>query len=380
MSWPLRGAMLLCASLIPASGLGAQSPAQGAPVSPAGVIIGFVGDSANVGISGASVSLLATAALAYSDSSGVFRLTNAPPGEHRLLVRRIGFRPETLTVALPADRGLEVRVRLDATALRVAPVVVAARTRYSGPLRGFNERRDQRNGGHFFTAEDIARRNPRLVTDLLRTLPGTRVNYVNGQNVITFRGMRCSPLVWVDGSPASAAYLDPDMFSVTTLAGIEVYPGPATVPAELTWLRGKSACGVIAVWTKVAEPRSRASTRLSPEALTQLIESMRLYTADGVDTPAGPDSLYPVSPAYPDSLFRAAVGGRIVVEFVVGVDGRADMTTFGAVLSTNARFTEAVRQAVAGARFTPAWLKGRRVRQLMQMPFTFEPPPGSSAR
>jgi 16S rRNA A1518/A1519 N6-dimethyltransferase RsmA/KsgA/DIM1 with predicted DNA glycosylase/AP lyase activity len=42
--------------------------------------------------------------------------------------------------------------------------------------------------------------------------------------------------------------------------------------------------------------------------------------------------------------------------------------------STNARFTDAVRQAVTAARFTPAWRGGKRVRMLMQMPFTFEPP------
>ena len=64
----------------------------------------------------------------------------------------------------------------------------------------------------------------------------------------------------------------------------------------------------------------------------------------------------------------------MIVEFVVDIDGKADMGTFGAVLSTNNRFTDAVRQAVTAARFTPAWLGGRRVRQLVQLPFTFSPP------
>ena len=374
MALSLRFAIFVVAPL----GLPAQPPSPSAPPS-ATTVTGIVSDSAGVGIAGANLALLGTAAQTYSDSAGVFRLAAASPGDYRLLVRRIGFRPETLAVAIAADRALEVQVRLDAAPQRIAPVVVAARSRYSGPLRGFNERRDRGNG-HFFTAEDIARRNPRVVSDLLRTVPGTRINYVNGQNIITFRGLRCSPLLWVDGAPASAAYLDPDIFSVTSLAGIEVYPGPATVPAELTWLRGKSACGVIAVWTKLPEPRARPATRLSPEALAGLIESMRLYTADGVDTPAAADDAHPVSPMYPDSLFRAAVGGRVVVEFVVGIDGRPDMATFGAVLSTNPRFTEAVRQALGTARFTPAWLNGRRVRQLMQMPFTFEPSGSSGVR
>jgi hypothetical protein len=309
----------------------------------------------------------------YSNDEGLFRMQGLAPGDQRLLVRRIGFRPETLAVTMPTDHGLDVHVHLRAAAIQMAPVVIAGRGRYTGPLRGFYERRDRGNG-HFFTAEDITRRNPRVVSDLLRTVPGTRISSSGGQTVITFRGMRCTPLVWVDGAPASAAWLDPDMFSVTTLAGIEVYPGPATVPAELTWVRGKATCGVIAVWTKIPEPRSKPTPKVSAEALAEMIESLRLYTAEGVDTPAASDSEHPVRPAYPDSLFRASVGGRVIVEFVVGVDGKADMGTFGAVLSTNGRFTDAVRQAVTAARFTPAWLGGRRVRQLMQLPFTFEPP------
>ncbi len=364
----ISAAVVLVASRAAA---GQLPPAPASPDAP-GVLAGIVTDSVGVGIAGANLTVLATTAQAYSDSTGRFRIAGAPAGPHTLVARRIGFLPETLAVSIPSDRAIETSVRLHAAPVRIASVVVDARTRFSGPLRGFNERRE-RGLGHFFTAEDISRRNPRVVTDLLRTLPGTRVSYANGQNVVNFRGMRCPPLVWVDGAPASAAYLDPDIFSVTTLAGIEVYPGPATVPAELTGLRGKSACGVIAVWTKVAEPRTRTAIRASPEELARLIQSGRLHTADGVDTPAAADVEHPVAPGYPDSLFRAGVGGRVIVEFVVGVDGKADLTTFGAVLSTHHRFTDAVRQALASARFTPAWLNGRRVRQLMQMPFSFTP-------
>ena len=357
----------------------AQSPEVATP--PAiGVVMGLVSDSVGVGITGANLSLIGASGQTYSDAEGRFRILGVSPGEQRLVARRIGFRPETLAVVVPAERGVDVRVRLRAAVLQVAPVVIAARSRGIGPMRGFYERRE-RGVGHFFTAEDIERRHPRAVSDLLRTLPGTRVNYISGQSVITFRGMRCPPLIWVDGAPATAGYLDPDLFTVTTLAGIEVYPGPATVPAELSWMRGKSTCGVIALWTKMPEPRMRIAPKVSAETLAELIDSLRLYTSENVDTPAASDSDHPIRPAYPDSLFRAAVGGRVIVEFVVDINGQPDMGTFGAVLSTNGRFTEAVRQAVTAARFTPAWLGGKRVRQLVQLPFTFEPPgksePGS---
>ena len=157
MAQPLRPSL----SFLTALALGATSaveaqtpvPSNGSPLA-IGVVAGIVSDSDGVGIAGANVSLLGVSGQAYSDAEGVFRMQGVIPGDQRLLARRIGFRPETLAVSIPADRGLEVSIRLRAAALQIAPVVIAARGRYSGPLRGFLERRDRGNG-HFFTAEDI---------------------------------------------------------------------------------------------------------------------------------------------------------------------------------------------------------------------------------
>ena len=338
-----------------------------------GAITGIVADSAGTGIVGATIFVVGSPGIAVSDTDGAFRLTGVTAGSQTLVARRIGFRPESLSVSVPPDSTLSVVVHVEAVAHRVAPMVVTASNfRYTGRLRGFNERRD-RGIGRFFTAEDIEKRSPRVVSDLLRMLPGTRVSAINGQNVITFRGLRCPPLVWLDGTPATAGYLDVDAFAPMTLAGIEVYSGLASVPAELAWMRGKSSCGVIALWTKLPEGRGRPGPRMSVEDLEALIQTSQLYTADGVDTPAAIDSAHPIRPVFPDSLRRAAVGGRVVAEFVVDINGRPNMSTFSAVLSTHEQFTDAVRSAIGNARFTPAWLAGRRVRQLVQLPFAFAP-------
>ena len=372
---PLAGPLALLAVLATAGRAPASSPGA-PPVARAAAVGGIVSDSSGTGIAGANISVAGVAGHAISDANGAFRLSaSVEPGLYRVVTRRIGFRPDTLMVTVPTEGDVDLRIRLVAAPQRIAPVVIAAaRARYSGRMRGFYERRDRGGGGRFFTAEDIAKQRPRAVSDLIRTLPGTRISSVGGQNVITFRGMRCPPLIWIDGSPATAGYLDPDVFAVTTLAGIEVYSGPATVPAELMWVRGKSSCGAIALWTKMPEPRRRGTTQISAEDLAALVDAQRLHTADDVDTPAAPDSAYLASPMYPDSLLRAAIGGRVIVEFVVDIAGMPDMTTFGAVLSTHPPFTEAVRVAVGSARFTPAWLGGRRVRQLVQLSFRFEPP------
>ena len=49
----------------------------------------------------------------------------------------------------------------------------------------------------------------------------------------------------------------------------------------------------------------------------------------------------------------------------------AEMSTFRVVRSSNVEFTEAVRVAVQGTRFTPAKLNGNNVRQVVQQPFAF---------
>jgi TonB family protein len=279
-----------------------------------------------------------------------------------------------VTVNVVAGVISELRVPLRQTAQWVAPVVIDARTaRYSGFLRGFYERRD-RGLGVFFTADDIEARNPRLVTDLLRGIPGTRVIPGAMQSVVTFRDRNCLPLVWIDGNAGTTAYLDPDLFEPHTLAGIEVYKGTATVPGALMGTRGQGSCGVIALWTKRVEPQPKAPSKpVTAEELANLVAALSLYTADQVEQPATVTGA--IAPLYPDALLSAGAAGRVVVEFVVDTGGRADMSTFGIVATTHVAFADAVRRAIGSASFTPALREGRKVRQLVQLPFAFTAPP-----
>ena len=370
-----RSLLVLCALLF-GSGVAVAQPVPSADAGSTrpGTIAGIIADSAGVAIVGATVSLVGAPGVDITTDAGAFRMAAVPAGRQTVVARRIGFRPDTIGVDVQGDSIVNLRITLRVAAQRLAPTVIAAgRARYTGRMKGFNERRD-RGVGRFFTAEDIEQRRPRVVSDLLRSVPGTRVSSMNGQNTITFRGMRCAPLVWIDGTPATTGYLDVDLFTPSTLAGIEVYPGLASVPSELTWMRGKSSCGVIALWTKMPEHQARQGIRLSVRELETMVQSSELFTADLVDTPAAPDIDHPITPVFPDSLLRAAVGGSVVAEFVVDINGRPNMATFSAVQSTHAMFTEAVRGAVSSAKFTPAWRGGKRVRQLVQIPFSFATP------
>jgi protein TonB len=77
------------------------------------------------------------------------------------------------------------------------------------------------------------------------------------------------------------------------------------------------------------------------------------------------------SPRYPEALRMAGVEGRVVAQFVVGVEGRVEPGTVRLVRSDNALFDESVRVALARMQFTPAEIAGRKVRQLVEMPFVF---------
>jgi len=76
-------------------------------------------------------------------------------------------------------------------------------------------------------------------------------------------------------------------------------------------------------------------------------------------------------PRYPDMLRTANVEGQVLAQFVVDTAGRVDISTFRVLSSTHDLFTQAVRQHLATARFYPAEIGGRRVKQLVQQPFNF---------
>jgi protein TonB len=77
------------------------------------------------------------------------------------------------------------------------------------------------------------------------------------------------------------------------------------------------------------------------------------------------------APRYPEVLRMAGVEGRVVAQFVVDVGGRVEEGTVRLIRSDNALFDEAVRASLARMRFTPAEIAGRKVRQLVEMPFVF---------
>jgi len=76
-------------------------------------------------------------------------------------------------------------------------------------------------------------------------------------------------------------------------------------------------------------------------------------------------------PRYPDILRQAGVEGEVLATFVVDTTGRADASSFKVLRTTHDLFATAVKQALPSMRFIPAEVGGKRVKQLVQQPFTF---------
>jgi protein TonB len=84
-------------------------------------------------------------------------------------------------------------------------------------------------------------------------------------------------------------------------------------------------------------------------------------------------SLIPGSkpPRYPETLRAAGVEGRVVAAFVVSDAGLVEVGSIKILSSDNLLFNGAVMGALGRMRFVPAEIGGKKVRQLVQMPFVF---------
>jgi periplasmic protein TonB len=76
-------------------------------------------------------------------------------------------------------------------------------------------------------------------------------------------------------------------------------------------------------------------------------------------------------PRYPDMLKSANGEGEVLAQFVVDTTGRAEMNTFKVLKSSHELFTQSVRNVLPNMRFYPAEIGGRKVKQMVQQPFTF---------
>lgn len=340
------------------------------------MLSGVIRDSAGVPV--ANVELrVDDAPRARSDQGGGYRISGLSSGDHTIEARRLGYRKYSQLLRLDSgrDHGLDIVLAI-APEMLTAVDVAARREVYDARLAGFNER-SKRQVGHFVTRERIDRANSTILTDVLREMPGVRIGPMRNQGkAIRLRGADCPPLVFVDGFPATAGEFDVDIIDLKSVEGIEVYAGLGSIPPEFSGPRDLDRCGVIAIWSRPFRPMVRAANAQVAATLAALKADpnnlAEVKTVAEVDTPARLLA-GTTPPQYPDSLYTAKLAGRVVVEFVVDTTGMVEDGTLDVLTSTHPLFTEAVRVSLGSARFIPAFVGSRRVRQFVQLPFTFSP-------
>ena len=354
----------------------AQAPAVGR-----GTVRGNVHDEAGRAVVGARLTVIGASLAGESDGVGAWSISNIPVGSVQLAVRRIGFAPETLNVRVDETNTLVEALGLRRIALPLQAVVVHGRRDLRGPMAGFYARLE-RGHGRFLTQEQIDRSTARRMSDLLRGIPGLRIDQRRfGNQSYRLRGATIAPLVWLDGIPMGAAEVDLDNFDPRTFAGIEIYSGAATVPVEFAGSRTMSTSGgSIVLWTRQGEPSARRRKKDDPSPallVLGLLDRDEAFTRDEVDTQVLALGSDPVVPLYPDSLYGARIPGHVEVEFVVDPTGRPRMDTFGVVAATHPALGEAVRRAIEDRRFVPATRGGVAVAQVVQQPYSFRPDSGT---
>jgi hypothetical protein len=220
-----------------------------------GTLRGTVSDSAGRPIADASVSIVSLHQLARTDAQGKFTFARLPFGELEVMVRRIGYQPQTLTANVTQGMEFAYTVTLYAQpeVLEAMQVNAAERRRHLN-VEEFYERR-ARGVGQYLTRAEISKMRASQPSDVFRQIPGVQLVNVSGGHGIRFikattlrGGAKCAPTIWVDGQRAEG--LEIDDLSLNDIEGIELYNGNSTTPAQF-WRGNTNHCGTVVVWTRL---------------------------------------------------------------------------------------------------------------------------------
>jgi len=201
-------------------------------------------------VPGARVFLLNLHKVVATDSVGRFAFPGLKPGTYRIEASLIGFSPLAALVTINEGERKDVEFRTDTLGQLLPTIFVEGEPmpELVKPLTTF-ERRMAVGHGRFITREDIVRRNPMQLMDLIRFLPGVRSDCRGFSCQVRLNEDRsgCPPAIFVDDQRTSIAVLETT--PPTDVEGVEVYRGPAETPPELN--NETARCGgAIAVWTR----------------------------------------------------------------------------------------------------------------------------------
>jgi hypothetical protein len=222
-----------------------------------------------------------------TNDSGQF-IGSVEVGKVRIEAKRLGFLQSKLELRLTRDTAIEI-VMLPSPG-RLAAVTVTE-TSLAGLTRlGFYDRQEQAKrgflNGTFITPDDITKRNPSAVSQMLGNVQGVSLQTSAGRLIPTAHDGLCAMTIFLDGAQINntkgqqgkmSAYIefqrdnplnDPStppqgrmadyggidlVMSANQLLAIEVYPRAGSAPLKYQSLTNN--CGIILLWTKDGSAR-----------------------------------------------------------------------------------------------------------------------------
>ncbi len=212
-----------------------------------------------------------------TNANGEFRLAGLPAGRQRVVVRLIGY--HTVIDSIAVAVGVDVRhdFVLGERAVELDSMVALAKQprQYISPgLNGFLERMNSHMGGYFVDDSTLRTKESDQLPDVLSSrLAGMRIyrsvgdaaymvsTRSSGAEVRGGGNSKMNPLprlcystVYLDGTliydmvRMGSDVRPPDLntFLVSDLAGVEFYPGHASLPIEFQ----SGPCGTLLLWTR----------------------------------------------------------------------------------------------------------------------------------
>jgi hypothetical protein len=167
------------------------------------------------------------------------------------MVRRLGFLPLSRPVEIDDGKEHEVGITLTTYVPVLETVLVRARRDFALERVGFSSRR-KTSTGRFLGPDDIERRRPIRLNDILSTIPSLRTaRTIDGEEYVT--GSRRGECVryfvdghlWVDVGDGPNTVL-----SGREIGAIEVYNGLSRPAEFMAPGRPGETCTAVVIWTK----------------------------------------------------------------------------------------------------------------------------------
>jgi len=224
-------------------------------------LLGAYDEQSGAPLAGVEVMDVMSGTTAHTTPTGTVSLAFLPDGGSLVRLRKVGYAPLTLTVAISPKDSAPFTVLLRRSP-RDLPTVV---TRHSAPryispgLHGFGERMRAGLGGQFVDEGSLRKMDGDVMSNVLRRFHGATLN---GGRLVSTRQASSAPVfqskrsgtngavvVYENGiRRASPTPIDFSKMPVDEYAAVEFYAGAETYPV---WISPtNNDCGVLLLWTR----------------------------------------------------------------------------------------------------------------------------------